>query len=663
MTGAHDAQGAVRADDVGGTAGVTRGDHARWLLSRTRGLVWPLVVSVLARVVGQLLGVAMFVLAGLALVRAVFPGVFPVAFGPVDAYVPWVPEAVGGLVVALVVLALLKAGLRYLEHYAGHWVAFTSLQRLREIYVRALVPQAPAATRGKAGAELTERGTRDIDRIEVFFAHTLPPAVSAVLVPLVVLLWAGFAVDPGIALVLAPFVLVVTVLLPLLSARTTWRSARLVSGRRGLIAAHLGDDVQGVREVLAFEAQAARLHGLDAEDASLERARTRAGIVQGVRAAATQFVQLSALVAVLVYASTRLTPEFVLAHAGQAGLSGDAVAGPVSGELAVIVQTVTAVVVGLMVCVGLWGAAKGVDDFASGLDQSFAATARVREVVEAEPLVEDRVEGSAGDGGGVGVGGETGAGGESGAVPEASGPAAVEFRGVTFTYPGAPEPVVADVDVHVPADTWGCLVGVSGSGKSTLGDLLLRGWDVDSGAVLLDGADVRSRSLDDLRSQVALVPQKPTMITGALAENLRLGAPDADESDLWRALEVVGMAEWARGLDAGLATPVTGRGLGVSGGQLQRLALARALVADPRVLVLDEALSQLDSATAGQVRARLAAHVRGRTTVVEITHRVDLVPDEARVHVLDRGRVVESGRAGDLRPDGDGAFSRLEARV
>src|SRR5690606_42073079 len=132
---------------------------ARGLVSRPRGLLAPLLAATLARIVSQQLGIALLVLMAAALVRAA-SGAAPRA---------------GRLAAVLVVLALLKAGLRYAEHYAGHWVAFTALQRLREFFVTALIPQAPAATRGRAGAALVGTATRDIDRIEVFFAHTFPP--------------------------------------------------------------------------------------------------------------------------------------------------------------------------------------------------------------------------------------------------------------------------------------------------------------------------------------------------------------------------------------------------------------------------------------------------------------------------------------------------------
>lgn len=560
----------------------------RWLVGHTRGLLAPLGYSALARVAGQLLGVALLVVAAQAVAGA--------AMGS--------PASVPALVGWLVAIALAKAALRYLEHYAGHWVAFTALQRLRELFFTRLVPQAPAATAGRAGAELTQRATRDIDRIEVFFAHTFPPAISAVVVPVLSLTWLAVTVDAALAAILAAATLAV-LLTPILAGGATWASAQRVARRRGDVATHVGDDVQGVREVLAFDAAQARLDGLAREDDQLVRARSRGGAAEGARSAIITAIQLGSLIAVLAYASA-------------AGI-------PAAG-----------VAVTLAVAVALWGPTRGIEDFVSGLEAAFAATARVREIVEAKPLVAPCAR----------------------PVPLGEG-ACLGLEDVTFSYPGASAPALAGVTLRFPEHRWSYLVGVSGSGKSTLAGLALRGWDSQEGVVRFAGVPVRDLALDDLRAAVALVPQRPILLSGTLAENLRLGAPDAPEEALRDAVRVAGLDEWIDGLPDGLDTSVSERGGTVSGGQLQRLALARALVAGPRLLILDEALSQLDADTASLVRGRLAA--LDGCTILEITHRADLVPGDAPVTVLDAGRVVEGGLAADLRV-AKGAFARLQAR-
>lgn len=568
---------------------MSRLELARWLVGHTRRLLPPLGVSVVARIASQLLGVALLVIAAAAVVRAAAGEAVPI----------------GPLVLWLVAIALAKALLRYLEHYAGHWVAFTALQRLRELLFARLVPQAPAATQGRAGAELTARATRDIDRVEVFFAHTLPPAVSAVVVPAAALAWLAAAVDARLALVLAPFVLA-ALCLPLLASGATWRTARRVAAARGAISARVGDDIQGTREVLALGAQRIRLGALDAADGALAEARAASGRVQAARAGATVLLQGLSLVAIAL-----------------AGASAGA------GRVEIAVA--------LAVGVALWGPARGIDDFATSLDASFAAAERVRGIIDAPPAVTDPAD----------------------PVPAPAPAGDVEVRDVTVRHG---ERVVLDgVGARFAAGRWSVVVGVSGSGKSTLASLLLRARDPEGGSVRLGGADIRTLALDDLRVRIGIVPQRPTTLTGSIADNLRLAAPDAPDDRLHAALAAAGLDDWIATLPRGLDTPMPARGAGLSGGQLQRLALARALVARPDVLILDEALSQLDGATAARVRSRLRARHAG-LTVIEITHRVDLVPDDAPVVVLDAGRVVQSGRAGDLRA-APGAFTRLESRA
>ncbi|WP_019159803.1 ATP-binding cassette domain-containing protein [Brevibacterium senegalense] len=597
----------------------SRVDTVRWLVSRTWGLLMPLVASALARIVSQLLGVALYAVMASALVRAA-------GGGEVRA---------GELAVVLIVLALLKAALRYAEHYAGHWVAFTALQRLRELFVSALIPQAPAATRGRAGAALTATATRDIDRIEVFFAHTFPPAVSAFVVPTVALVWLGAAAPVGLALVLVPFALA-ALLVPLVSAGTVWRAARSVAAGRAAVAAHLGDDIHGVRDVLERGAQDRRLASLAEADDRLVRARSASGLVQGGRTGAIALLHAGALIAVLVVAART-----------DAGLAG--------------------AVLALAVAVGLRGPLNGVDSFMAGLDAALASAQRLRAIVEAPPAVADPEALPASDRSSTEpvVGADHAA--DSGDA-ERPGPA-VRLRGVTLTYPahadadsGEPvRPALADADVDLPAGEWSSLVGVSGSGKSTLASLLLRVHDPDEGEVRLGGRRVQDLRLDDLRGRVALVDQRPTLLIDSLRENIRLARPEASDAQVLDVLRVVGLEEWATGLSGGLDAPLRAGRTEVSGGQLQRLALARALLAEPEVLVLDEALSQLDEQTAQEVRRALERRRPGRTTI-EVTHRVDRIPADAYVVVVDAGRVVEQGRAGGLLETPGSALSRLAAR-
>lgn len=583
---------------------MTRVRLAARLLDAAGNLYPSLIASTICRILNQLLGIALLVIAATAIVDVARGG----------------EPHLGALITALVAIALVKAGLRYLEHYLGHRVAFTALQRLRELFFARLVPQAPAATTGRAGAELTERASGDIDRIEVFFAHTFPPAVSAVIVPAAALTWLGLAVDGTLALTLAVIV-VLMLAAPVLSSRSTWRASADVADARGELAGHIGDDIHGIREVLTFGAQARRLEKLDADGRSLSASRSSVARIQAGRSALLVALQLIGLVAVVMVVTNGVE------------IAGDAGSAAVGVASDAALATATA----LAVFAGLWVPVRGIENFSTGLDAALAAAARVWEIIDAAPAVPD-----------------------NGTAHPPTGPTDITVDSVTLHYPGRETPALAEVAARFRAGTWSAVVGVSGSGKSTLASLLVRGRDPESGAVRLGEIDAKDLPLDVLRERIAFVTQHPTLLSGTLADNLRLAAPEASDDLIDEALAIVALDDWAAGLPEGLATPMQGRGLTVSGGQLQRLAIARALVGEPEVLVLDEALSQLDATTASTVRQRLAQH-RPELTVIEITHRADLLPDDTEVIVMDSGRLVEQGPAGELRR-ADGPFTRVEAR-
>ena len=235
----------------------------------------------------------------------------------------------------------------------------------------------------------------------------------------------------------------------------------------------------------------------------------------------------------------------------------------------------------------------------------------------------------------------------------------VEFADVTLAFDrGAP--VLDGVSFRLRAGETLAIVGPSGSGKSTIADLLLRLLDPDRGAVLLDGHDLRRVRLGDLRARVVLVDQEPSLFHTTIAENLRYARPEATAGDLERAARAAGIADFIAGLPNGFDTVAGERGAELSAGERQRIAIARAFLADPAVLVLDEPTASLDPVSERGVIAGYEAVMRGRTTII-ITHRLDLALEADRAIVLDGARVVESGAPADLRA-AEGAFAQLFAR-
>jgi ATP-binding cassette subfamily B protein len=257
------------------------------------------------------------------------------------------------------------------------------------------------------------------------------------------------------------------------------------------------------------------------------------------------------------------------------------------------------------------------------VQKALAASARITEVLEVEPrLVEPR----------------------HAETLDAKGD--VRLDGVRFGHAGD-QAVLDGLDLHLAPGESLALVGATGSGKSTVAGLLARLYDPDGGRVLLDGHDLRDLRLADVRRAVALVFEETFLFSESVRENIRFGRPDAGDPDVERAAALAGATEFISQLPDGYDTVLGERGFSLSGGQRQRIAIARAILADPAVLVLDDATSAVDATKEHEIRAALAEVMRGRTTLV-IAHRPATIALADRVAVLEAGRIVEEGTHEEL---------------
>ncbi|WP_214951187.1 ABC transporter ATP-binding protein [Arthrobacter sp. ISL-69] len=223
----------------------------------------------------------------------------------------------------------------------------------------------------------------------------------------------------------------------------------------------------------------------------------------------------------------------------------------------------------------------------------------------------------------------------------------VEFRDVTFAYPGAEAPVLDRISFTASPGTFTAIIGSTGSGKSTMLNLLPRFLDATSGEVLIGGHNVKSLPLHFLRNSLSLVPQRAYLFSGTVAENLRIAAPDASDDDLLRALRTAQAEDFVRDLPHGLHTPVSQGGTNFSGGQRQRLCIARALLRDAPVYLFDDSLSALDHATDARLREALTPLTR-RSTVIIVAERIATILDAGLILVLDKGRLVAQGTHSEL---------------
>jgi len=230
---------------------------------------------------------------------------------------------------------------------------------------------------------------------------------------------------------------------------------------------------------------------------------------------------------------------------------------------------------------------------------------------------------------------------------EVPGTGEVVFDSVTFTYPGAEQPVLADISFTAQRGTTTAIIGSTGAGKSTLVNLIPRLYDATEGEVRVGGVPVREAAPESLWARIGVVPQRPYLFAGTVATNLRYGREDATDEELWAALRIAQGEDFVRAMPEQLDTPVAQGGTTVSGGQRQRLSIARALVRRPDVLIFDDSFSALDTATDARLRAALGREVEDATVIV-VAQRVSSIVDADQILVLEDGRIVARGTHAQL---------------
>jgi ATP-binding cassette, subfamily C, bacterial CydC len=474
-------------------------------------------------------------------------------------------------IVAVRFCGLARPLARYLERIASHDLALRSLARIRTRFYERIEPLAPVQLEGYRRGELLNRLVGDVDALQGLYPRGIgPPLVAVVAAGASVV--AAAAVLPAAAAILAAGLLAGGVAVPLVPWALARASGRRQAAARGELTAELVELLRGAPELVVHGREDEAVARVRAADAELVRLGRRDAFVAGVAEALMILVAGATVAGVLAVA--------VDAHA--------------AGALdRVLVATLALLALASFDAVlPLPGAAREV----SGL---LAAGRRVLEPLGREPLVRDPDE----------------------ARPAPSSRAPVLLEGVTARY-GAEEPVFRDLDLRIEPGRKVALVGPSGAGKTTVLNLLLRFLDPAEGRVTIGGHDLREYRQEDFRAVFALAGQDAHLFDSTIRENLRLGRPEATDTDLWVAIQRARLGDWVASLPAGLDTHVGEEGTMLSGGQRQRLVLARALLADAPVLLLDEPTAHLDPQTARALMDDVldAAGDRG---VLLITHRAE----------------------------------------
>jgi ATP-binding cassette subfamily B protein len=364
------------------------------------------------------------------------------------------------------------------------------------------------------------------------------------------------------------------------------------------VGSYAGEIIQNIRTVQGFNREAAESAAFDAEvEKAFMIARSR--IRQRALLIAGAIIILSGGMIAMMYSGGR-----------------DVISGTITGgELAAFMFYAVMVGTGFATLSEVWG----------DLQRAAGATERLLELVETRSALED-----------------------SGHRETLAQHPAMELRDVSFSYPSRPDTLALDhISLNIAAGKSLALVGPSGAGKTTLFELLQRFYDPQSGSITLDGVDLREMSLAQLRAQLAIVPQQPTLFSADVRYNIAYGRPDASDADIEMAARRAHAHEFIETLPHGYGSYLGEQGVRLSGGQRQRIALARAMLTDPKVLLLDEATSALDAESEHQVQQAISELMRERTTVI-IAHRLATIRDADCIAVLEKGKVVATGTHDEL---------------
>ena len=445
-------------------------------------------------------------------------------------------------------------------------------------------------------ASLITRTTNDVQQIQMLVLMTCTLIIST---PILAIGGVIFAIseDPGLSWIMVVAVPVLLVAVGLIIWRMTPQFRRM-QDRIDAVNRVLREQLTDIRVVRAFVREPAEVRRFGTANDELTETATKAGRLFALMFPVVMLVLNVSSVAVLWFGSYRIEDESLQV-------------GSLIAFLSYLVQILMAVLMATMLAFFLPRAAVSSD--------------RIGEVLATASSVVPPVDGVT-------------------SLPE---PGRLELRDVTFAYPGADAPVLHGLDIVVEPGTTTAIVGSTGAGKTTLVNLLPRLFDSSSGAVLVGGVDVRQLDPDVLWGGIGLVPQRAYLFSGTVATNLRYGKPDATDEELWAALEIAQGRDFVEAMPEQLDAPIAQGGTNVSGGQRQRLAIARALVKRPGVYVFDDSFSALDTATDARLRAALARAVPDATKVI-VAQRVATILDADQILVLDHGRLVGRGTHSEL---------------
>ena len=504
-------------------------------------------------------------------------------------------KALSWIVAFFLLAGLANWGMSYLQTYLTGWVGERILADLRnKLFDHLQQLSLGFYERNRAGV-IISRLTNDVEALDQLVTDGVTSLVqnTLTLVGTAILL---FILDWKLALATLAVIPLMAVATVIFRVRST-RAYRAVRERLGLVTATLAEDIAGMRMVQAFTR----------EQQNIENFR---GVADRYRESNMQTVVLNGWYFPFVDLLSSIALAVVLGYGGHLYFQG-----------AVTLGTLFAF---MLYVQNFFDPVQQLSQLYNTFLSATAALDKIMDVLEEEPTVLDDADANE--------------------LPQAHGH--VRFENVRFSYVTGPE-VLHGLDLDVPSGTTVALVGHTGAGKSTIAKLLARFYDPTAGRITIDGYDLREVTQDSLRHQLGIVPQEGFLFAGTVTENIAFGRPDAKPDEVVRAAQAVGAHDFIMRLEDGYETHLQERGGRLSLGQRQLIALARALLADPRILILDEATSSVDIGTERKIEQALRLLLAGRTAFI-IAHRLSTIRDADLIVVLEHGLIVEQGSHDEL---------------
>lgn len=492
--------------------------------------------------------------------------------------------------------AVLRTGSRYAERLVTHDATFRFLAGLRVWLFRAAIPLAPARLEEQRGGDLLNRMTADVDSLDAIYLRVIVPSIVAGIAVLLVggvLLWLA----PAAAAIVVVLALLVGIALPLAMRRIGAAPGQAIAAATARLRTRIVEGVQGLAELKVYQADGRHAEAVLGDNETLMAAQRRMARLSGISTALSGLAGQLAALAILAL--------------GVAGVAAGVLPGP-------------AVALMMLGALALFDALVPLPLAFQNLGRTRAAARRLLDFAALEPLVRDPATPAAAPVGNTLV-----------------------LSDVAYRYRPGDRPALTGIDLVLAEGQRVAVLGPSGSGKSTLAALILRFRDPDAGSITLGGTDLRALPQAEIWRRVAYLSQRSQIFAGTIRDNLLIGAPEADDATLAAAVEAAGLAGWVATLPRGLDTWVGEAGIQASGGQARRIALARCILKDAPILVLDEPTEGLDGETEDQIIDALDRLTAGRTTLV-ITHRPALLRLAESAVLMAEGRIAVQGVPADV---------------